>query len=183
MSRIGWLLASSLVLLWAAPASAQDADAIVGQWLNAKGTAHIDIYKTAGKYFGKIVWLKEPVYPADDKKGMAGKTKVDRENPDAAKRNQPILGLIILRDFTFVKDGLWENGMIYDPENGKDYKCKMTLESPDILNVRGFIGISLIEKFTGTRIPFFKWMLFAVPLLERCTGKFGILTTIAQKPQ
>ncbi len=27
------------------------------------------------------------------------------------------------------------------------------------------IGISLIEKFTGTRIPFFKWMLFAVPLL------------------
>ena len=28
MSRIGWLLASSLVLLWAAPASAQDADAM-----------------------------------------------------------------------------------------------------------------------------------------------------------
>jgi len=27
------------------------------------------------------------------------------------------------------------------------------------------IGISLIEKFTGVRIPFFKWMLFAVPLL------------------
>jgi len=27
------------------------------------------------------------------------------------------------------------------------------------------IGISLIEKFTGIRIPFFKWMLFAVPLL------------------
>jgi solute carrier family 13 (sodium-dependent dicarboxylate transporter), member 2/3/5 len=27
------------------------------------------------------------------------------------------------------------------------------------------IGISLIEKFTKIRIPFFKWMLFAVPLL------------------
>lgn len=27
------------------------------------------------------------------------------------------------------------------------------------------IGISLIEKFTGIRIPFFQWMLFAVPLL------------------
>ena len=67
---------------------------------------------------------------------MAGKQKVDRENPDAAKRNQPILGLTILRDFVFVKDGLWENGMIYDPENGKDYKCKMTLESPDVLDVR-----------------------------------------------
>jgi sodium-dependent dicarboxylate transporter 2/3/5 len=27
------------------------------------------------------------------------------------------------------------------------------------------IGVSLIEKFTGVRIPFFQWMLFAVPLL------------------
>jgi len=78
---------------------------------------------------------------------------VDRENPDPARRNQPILGLVILRDFAFVKDGLWENGMIYDPENGKDYKCKMTLESPDVLNVRGFIGISLIGRTdTWTRV-------------------------------
>ena len=46
----------------------------------------------------------------------------------------------------FAKDGLWEKGHIYDPENGKDYKCKMTLASADVLRVRGFIGISLIGR-------------------------------------
>ena len=147
---LGLVVAFCLVISSAWAASPDD---IVGKWLNGKQTAHVEIYKAEGKYFGKIIWLKEPVYPADDKKGMAGKQKVDRENSDAAKRNQPVLGLVILRDFVFVKDGLWENGMIYDPENGKDYKCKMTLESPDVLNVRGFIGISLLGRTdTWTRV-------------------------------
>ncbi len=84
-------------------AYAANPDAIVGKWLNGKQTAHVEIYKAEGKYYGKIVWLKEPVYPADDKKGMAGKQKVDRENSDAAKRNHPIMGLIIL--WNFVKTG------------------------------------------------------------------------------
>jgi uncharacterized protein (DUF2147 family) len=154
MKKFGFALALVVALsLLLSSAWAASPDAIVGKWLNGKKTAHVDIYKADGKYYGKIVWLKEPVYPADDKKGMAGKQKVDRENSDASKRNQPILGLAILRDFVFVKDGLWENGMIYDPENGKDYKCKMTLESPDVLNVRGFIGISLLGRTdTWTRV-------------------------------
>jgi len=77
---------------------------------------------------------------------MAGQTKVDRENPDLSRRTQPLLGLVLLRDFDFVQDVLWERGKIYDPENGKDYRCKMTLTSPDVLRVRGFIGISLIGR-------------------------------------
>jgi SAM-dependent methyltransferase len=40
------------------------------------------------------------------------------------------------------------------------------------------------EEQIGGRIPYYalKPLLFAFPLLERCTGKYGILTTIAQKP-
>ena len=146
MKRTGALVGMVLLLCLAARVHAQDPDAIVGRWLNGKQTAQVEIYKADGKYFGKIVWLKEPVYPADDRKGMAGKTKVDRENPDPARRTQPLLDLLLLRDFVFAKDGLWEKGHIYDPENGKDYKCKMTLTSADVLRVRGFIGISLIGR-------------------------------------
>lgn len=146
MRRVFALGSVVSLLLLAGSAFAQNPDAIVGKWLNGEGTAHVDIYKEGGKYFGKIVWLKIPVYPADDEKGMAGKTKVDRENPDPARRNDPTLGLRMLRDFTFTRDGLWENGHIYDPKNGKDYRCKMTLTSPDELRVRGFIGISLIGR-------------------------------------
>lgn len=148
------LVALAFVLLSVpALASAQSADAVLGTWLNAKKTAHIDIYKADGKYVGKIVWLKEPTYPADDKKGMAGQSKVDRENPDPARRKQPIIDLVILRDFVYAKDNVWENGRIYDPENGKDYKCKMRLTTPDTLDVRGFIGFSMLGRTeTWTRV-------------------------------
>jgi uncharacterized protein (DUF2147 family) len=138
-----------LAVLWAVAAAAQvqNPDALVGTWLNGDKTAHIEIHKQAdGKYFGKITWLKEPTYPANDAKGMAGKDKVDRENPDPARRKEPLLGLIILRNFSYSGGNLWENGRIYDPKNGKDYKCKMTLTSPNALDVRGFVGFSFIGR-------------------------------------
>lgn len=153
MKRTCALLSLASLVFLAAPALAQDADSIVGTWLNGEGTAHVEIYNEGGKYSGKIVWLKEPVYPADDPKGMAGKTKVDRENPDPARRNDPTLGLRMLRDFRFDKPGHWRDGHIYDPKNGKDYKCKIAMETPDVLKVRGFIGISLIGRTdTWTRV-------------------------------
>ncbi len=154
MNKFACLVAVPLVLAALVPALAADnPDAIVGQWLNGKKTAHIEISKTDGKYSGKIVWLKEPVYPPDDKKGMAGQPKVDRENPDPSLRKRPILDLAILRDFVFVPPNRWEQGRVYDPENGKDYKCKMTLTSPDVLEVRGFVGVSLFGRTeTWTRV-------------------------------
>jgi uncharacterized protein (DUF2147 family) len=153
MKRIAVLLGLSFLLFLPAGLHAQKADAIVGKWLNGKQTAHVEIVKADGKYSGKIVWLKEPVYPANDKKGMAGKEKVDRENPDPARRNRPTLGLLVLRGFVFASEGHWDSGLIYDPENGKDYKCKMTLKSADVLDVRGYIGISLIGRTeTWTRV-------------------------------
>jgi uncharacterized protein (DUF2147 family) len=146
MKKIGVLIGAVMLLCLPGRLFAQNPDAILGKWLNMKGTAHVEIYKADGKYLGKIVWLKEPVYPADDRKGMAGKTKVDRENPDPARRTQPLLNIVLLRNFDFSSGVLWEHGLIYDPENGKDYRCKMRLTSPDVLNVRGFIGISLIGR-------------------------------------
>lgn len=153
MKRIGAFVGVVMLFCLPGPLLAQNPDAILGKWLNGKGTGHIEIYKADGKYFGKIVWLKEPVYPADDRKGMAGRPKVDRENPDPARRTQPLLGLVVLRNFDYTSGDLWEHGLIYDPENGKDYRCKMRLTSPDVLNVRGFIGISLIGRTeTWTRV-------------------------------
>lgn len=41
----------------------------------------------------------------------------------------------------------YEGGEILDPENGKTYKCKMTLDQTgNNLEVRGFIGISLLGR-------------------------------------
>ncbi len=140
-------LAVAFLLFTSTAALAQNPDAIVGTWLDGKGKAHIEIYKQAdGKYFGKIVWLKEPTYPQNDEMKMDGQEKVDRKNPDPAKRKSPLLGLVILRDFKYSSDKVWEDGRISDPENGKDYKCKLTLKSPDALDVRGFVGFSFIGR-------------------------------------
>jgi uncharacterized protein (DUF2147 family) len=142
------LTASILFLLLCSHVFAQTPDAVLGKWWNEEKDAQIEIYSCEGKYCGKIVHLIEPNYPPNDPKGMAGKPKVDRENPDAAKRELPILGMILVGGFSHAGGTLWENGFIYNPKEGKTYKCKMTLESPDKLKVRGFIGISLIGKTT-----------------------------------
>lgn len=116
------------------------ADALVGVWLNGEGTGHIKIEKIGTKYYGKIVWLKEPI----DKD--TGKPKVDKKNPKESMRNTPILGYRVLRDFVFQGDNKWKEGMIYDPKKGEDYKCNITMVNNNTLDVRGYVGISLIGR-------------------------------------
>ena len=143
---IASLLIVSLLLtaqnLFAAPS-----DDVVGIWLNSSGKGKIQIYKENGKYFGKIVWLREPM-------NEKGQPKLDVKNPNISLQSKPLVGAIILRDFDF-EAGEWTNGKIYDPENGKDYKCYMRLKDPNTLNVRGYIGISMIgrtEVWTRTKL-------------------------------
>ncbi|MEJ2880051.1 DUF2147 domain-containing protein [Pedobacter sp. GR22-6] len=131
---------SFLLLFMAVSCSAfsQNKDAILGKWVNSTGEAHIDISKRSDKYFGKIVWLKEP----KDAKGLV---KTDLKNPDANLRSKPILGLEILKDFVFDEDK-WTDGKIYDPKSGKTYSCNMNLKSNGDLNMRGYIGVSLLGR-------------------------------------
>lgn len=117
---------------------AQTKDAVVGTWINSLGEAHIDITKKGDKYFGKIVWLKDP-------KTEKGEIKTDVKNPEENLRSKPILGLEILKNFTF-EDGKWTGGTIYDPKSGKTYKCNMALKGNDELHMRGYIGFSLIGR-------------------------------------
>lgn len=128
------------------PAVANESDAILGLWKTPEEKSRVEIFKCGERYCGRIVSLKEPTYPADDPKGMAGQVKVDRNNPEAALQTRPIIGLQLMEGFTYSGSNLWENGTIYDPENGKSYQCKMTLVAPDRLEVRGFIGISLFGR-------------------------------------
>lgn len=148
MFKIMRLLFTGILFLWISPAFCSDKenpDAIIGTWLNATGKGQIQIYKQGNKYYGKLVWLKEP----NDEQG---KPKLDAKNPNAALKTQPLIGSIILRDFVF-DDNEWNSGRIYDPQNGKDYKCFLRLKDSKTLNVRGYIGVSLLGRTeTWTRI-------------------------------
>jgi uncharacterized protein (DUF2147 family) len=123
------------------------ADALLGTWLTGSQKAAVTIYKLENKYFGKISWLKTPHY--ED-----GKPKVDKNNPDDKRKSDPLMGLNLLREFTFAGTDKWEKGTIYDPENGKTYSCKITMVDKDKLDVRGYVGISMLGRTqTWIRIP------------------------------
>jgi uncharacterized protein (DUF2147 family) len=143
------LLCLSATVAWAA----DDADAVLGTWLVQDGKSQVQIVSHDGVYDGTVVWLKEPNYPADDKT-MAGKPKVDRENPDKALQSRPIIGLLLIQGFKYAGDSVWSDGTIYDPRNGKTYSCKLTLMMDGRLKVRGYIGFSLFgETEIWTRPP------------------------------
>jgi uncharacterized protein (DUF2147 family) len=115
-------------------------DAIVGVWKTGEGNAMVRIYKNGEKYQGKIVWLKEPNDPE------TGKPKQDKNHPDEAIRTRPVLGIINIWGFSYKEKNLWDDGNIYDPKNGSTYSCTIKMINPNTLEVRGYIGVSIIGR-------------------------------------
>jgi len=95
--------------------------------------SHVEIFEENGKLKGKVIKLINP------DKTICTACK-------GAKKDQPIEGMEILWDLKESSTTLWESGFIMDPKNGKEYKCKMELVDNDTLNVRGFIGFSLLGR-------------------------------------
>ncbi len=130
----------ALLFLLFVPVASFAQDAIERVWYNHEKTGKVKIFKaTDGKYYGKLVWLKVTE--------ENGKPRVDKNNPDAAHRNDPLMGMQLLKGFTKDDDRHFSGGTIYDPKNGKTYSCKIT-RNGNTLDVRGYVGISLIGRTT-----------------------------------
>ena len=136
MMKFVFLLAS--IMTSATLLASENADDILGIWRNASGKGHVQIYKQNGKYYGKLIWLKK----THDENGLP---YLDKNNPNKEVCKQPLLGLVMLRDFLF-DEGEWTGGKIYNPEDGKEYKSYMKLKDQQTLTVRGFVGFSWIGK-------------------------------------
>jgi uncharacterized protein (DUF2147 family) len=117
-----------------------NADAIVGVWKTGEGNAIVRIYKNSDKYQGKVVWLKEPNDPE------TGRPKLDKNHPEESARARPILGLVNVWGFVYKDKNSWDEGNIYDPKNGNTYSCTIKMLNPNTIEVRGFIGVSLIGR-------------------------------------
>jgi uncharacterized protein (DUF2147 family) len=116
-------------------------DWIVGVWTSGSGTARVKIEKIGSKYYGKTIWLEVP----NDSK--TGKPKLDKNNPDAALKNTPRLGLRIMKDFVHEGNGVFSGGNVYDPEKGKTYCGKITVKDKNTLSLRGYIcGMKVLGK-------------------------------------
>ena len=139
-----YLLLLTLLLLpfnfLKAQAPPEPGDRLIGVWEPSNGKARVKVEKIGSKYYGKIVWLREPNDPA------TGTPKVDKNNPDEAMRSTPLRGYRLLKDFVYAGNGEWTEGTIYAPENGSTYSCVITLKDENTLDIRGYIGVKALGR-------------------------------------
>ena len=114
---------------------------ILGLWVPEEKDAVYEFYRCGEAICAKVIELKEPL-------NAEGKPKVDSLNEDEALRQRPILGMEFLNGLKKKKKGVWHKGTVYNARDGKTYKAIMKLKSDGTLDVRGFVGFSLIGKST-----------------------------------
>ena len=91
----------------------------------------VRITEQGGALVGSIDKLLDPQDPGDAK---CDKCKDDR-------KDQPVLGLQIIRGVKGDGDGHWGGGEILDPNNGKTYRTRLKpVDGGKKLEMRGYIG-------------------------------------------
>lgn len=126
------VIAAALLAFAATPAFA--ADPAEGVWLTQSGTGKVKVGPCANspeRLCGAISWLKDP---ADAK-------ATDANNPDAKLKTRPILGLQMLWGFKSAGPGKWTGGKIYDPQTGKTYDSKISVNANGTLKVEGCVAV------------------------------------------
>jgi uncharacterized protein (DUF2147 family) len=138
------ILIFSLLVFFTVKGMAQNAQAIVGTWWNDKKTSHIEIKEVDGKFFGTVIYITPEKY-------VNGEPEKDNNNPDPKLKSQSRLGLQILKELRYIaKDNNWQNGRIYDPDNGKTYDCYAWFDKdPNTLYLKGYVvGIKWLGRST-----------------------------------
>jgi uncharacterized protein (DUF2147 family) len=135
MTPAARIAALAMLLAIAAPALAQLTP--VGVWRShddktGEAKAQIRIEETAGTLNGRIEKLLRKDAKPDEK---CVKCRDER-------KDQPMVGLEIIRGAKKAEGkDVWEDGKILDPENGREYRLRLTpIEGGGKLEVRGSFG-------------------------------------------
>ena len=134
-------MAAGLMCVISASAALAEAPLPTGQWRVQDGTAAIRVVNCAGALWGVIAGTI----------GGASNTDTDKNNPDPALRNRPIMGLPILIDMR-PSQGRW-TGRVYNAENGKTYDANIGLVSGNVLHIEGCVLGFLCGGENWTRQP------------------------------
>ena len=119
------ILCALMLLMLASPALA-----LSGRWITQSGNFEIEIAPCGAALCGTAVKVL-----ANHSMASVG----------AESSNVPSVGLQVLRDLQPDGDNRWY-GHIYDRENGKTYRCRLTLLESGDLEVRPYIGLPLFGR-------------------------------------
>ncbi len=109
------LLATSALL-----AACQAQATVTGEWWTRGFNARVRIEPCGDAVCGRIVWLWD-----EAPKGVADKS--------------PLVGRLVIDRMQAAEAGFWRGGRLYNPEDGRDYKGSLHLQSPERLVVDGCV--------------------------------------------
>src|SRR5262245_27262816 len=93
---------------------------IVGEWWTPGFNARVRIEPCGDAVCGKIVWLWD-------------------ETPKDIADKQPLIGRVVIHRMQASEPNRWQGGRLYNPEDGRDYKGWLHLQSPTRLVVDGCV--------------------------------------------
>ncbi len=173
MKLRGLVIVCLLAAARAVNAEPTDGAAFTGEWVMADGSAVVAIAQNQHEWQIRILAVRDPAYTSADDGLQGGAPRVDLHNPDQALRSRGLGQLLIGEGFTLDGDSL-TGGRIYDPGSGNSYKSTLTLMPDGLLQVRGFIGISLLGR-----------TMYWYPLAEyeaRMTAMLGVVDDTTASP-
>ncbi|RIV23936.1 DUF2147 domain-containing protein [Fibrisoma montanum] len=109
-----------------------DGNQIVGQWYSEDRNQKYEVFQSGATYSARLIWMAEPNHPD-------GSPKLDENNPDPAKRRQPLVGMTVFWGLTY-RNGSWVNGKTYSPRQGRTADCSVRLRSNNELELTGSVG-------------------------------------------
>jgi uncharacterized protein (DUF2147 family) len=149
------LLAAVALCLVAATTSAQQGT-VMGTWLTASGVAQVRIGPcpdaASGPLCGFVVGLINPKGP--DGQVVAPDVATDYRNESPTLRSRKVIGMPLIWGFKKTADpNVFEDGKIYNGENGKTYNANISLQPDGKLRLRGYVGTPMFgETQLWTRV-------------------------------
>lgn len=115
------------------------AQSCLGKWITiddktGEEKSIVLVYEEKGLVYGKVIEIFDEV-----------KRNRICEKCSGSLKNKPVLGMVFMKNLK--KDGNeYNDGIVIDPESGKEYSCYIMLENENTLKVRGYLGFSLMGR-------------------------------------
>lgn len=150
MKRVPFLIVAMLSMMSVSLSSKAEGLTPEGVWLHDNERIRVQVAPCEPQHdeplCGKIVWLKNP----DNREGGR---RLDTENPVQSARQEPVIGMTVVRGLVRSGPRLWTGGSIYNPDDGASYKARVELVGPNTLHVRAYVMLPLFgETKVWTRV-------------------------------
>ena len=119
-ATVFWAATLATTILQAQPAGPDKDGALLGDWWTPGFNARVRIEPCGDAVCGRIVWAWD-------------------ESPKDIVDRSPLVGRKVIEGMRWEGASRWNGGRLYNPEDGRDYKGLLNLQSPTRLSVEGCV--------------------------------------------